>query len=182
LEERHLGAEIRPRAVDPEDLEASPAFRDDVVSTVLQAPRGDDRSLRPDPSREGQIADFLALQNQRDPEGLLVSEAAADHLAVAGLEDVEGQRRLREEDGMEREEGQPHGPDIPRGTISLRHFGWMSSRMTQMVRHPGQWTSRVVASPSSANLNVKNKGLLHFGQLKFRPPTVIRLPRTAGPS
>ncbi len=33
--------------------------------------------------------------------------------------------------------------------------------------------SRFIESPSSAILNVKNNGLLHFGQLKLRPPTVI---------
>ena len=49
--------------------------------------------------------------------------------------------------------------------------------MTQAVRQPGQLTSRFIASPSSANLNVKNSGLLHRGQLKFRPPTVIQMVR-----
>src|SRR2546430_9056227 len=49
----------------------------------------------------------------------------------------------------------------------------MSRATTQTVRHPGQWTSRFVESPSSASLNVKKRGLLHRGQLKFSPPTVI---------
>src|SRR5256885_10734828 len=49
----------------------------------------------------------------------------------------------------------------------------MSKATTQTVRHPGQWTSRFVESPSSERLNVTQRGLLHRGQLKFSPPTVI---------
>src|SRR3972149_10352148 len=49
----------------------------------------------------------------------------------------------------------------------------MSSPTAHAVRQPGQLTVRFMASPPSASLKVKKRGLLHFGQLKFSPPTVI---------
>src|SRR3989449_10148314 len=76
--------------------------------------------------------------------------------------------------------GRRTGCGHPAGGHKPDYFGRMSRPTTHAVRHPGQLTSRRIASPSSAILNVKNNGLLHRGQLKFKPPTVMRL--LEGPS
>src|SRR5881628_1765049 len=76
--------------------------------------------------------------------------------------------------------GRRTGCGHPAGGHKPAHFGRMSSPTTHAVRHPGQLTSRRIASPSSAILNVKKSGLLHRGQLKFKPPTVM--PLLEGPS
>src|SRR5712691_763416 len=76
--------------------------------------------------------------------------------------------------------GRRTGCGHPAGGHKPAHFGRMSSPTTHAVRHPGQLISRRIASPSSAILNVKKSGLLHRGQLKFKPPTVMRL--LEGPS
>src|SRR5712691_8919821 len=76
--------------------------------------------------------------------------------------------------------GRRTGCGHPAGGHKAAYFGRMSSPTTHAVRHPGQLTSRRIASPSSAILNVKKSGLLHRGQLKFKPPTVMRL--LEGPS
>src|SRR5881628_432171 len=76
--------------------------------------------------------------------------------------------------------GRRTGCGHPAGGHKPAYFGRISSPTTHAVRHPGQLTSRRIASPSSAILNVKKSGLLHRGQLKFKPPTVMRL--LEGPS
>ena len=60
-------------------------------------------------------ADLVAIEDQGNPKGLIVLEAASDHLSVSRLEHVQGQRGLGKEDRMEREKGKTHGSRPSRG-------------------------------------------------------------------
>jgi len=124
VEELDLGAEVGARSIDRDDPEASPPLRHDVVSSILRSLGGDDGRFRADLSGDGLASDLFALQDQHDAERFVVCEAAADHFTVSRFENLECERRLREQDGMQREQSESHaGPAIPREGISLRYFG-----------------------------------------------------------
>src|SRR3972149_2462435 len=67
------------------------------------------------------------LEDQDDPEGVVVLEAAPDHLPVPRLEDVEGDRGAREQDRLEGEQGEPHDPREP-ARDHKACFTWAGSR------------------------------------------------------
>jgi hypothetical protein len=60
-------------------------------------------------------ADLVAIEDQGNPERLIVLEAASDHLPISRLEHVQRQRGLRKQDRMEREEGETHARQPFRG-------------------------------------------------------------------
>src|SRR5438132_1584493 len=59
--------------------------------------------------------DRAAIEDQGNPERLIVLEAASDHLSVSRLEHVQRQRGLRKQDRMEREERDTHARQPSRG-------------------------------------------------------------------
>src|SRR5438309_2042181 len=124
VEELDLGPEVGARCIDRDDPEAPTPLRHDVVTSILGSLRSDDGRFRADLSGDRLASDLLALQDQHDAERFVVCEAATDHFAVSRFENLECERRLRKQDGMQREQREPHaGPAIPREGISLRHFG-----------------------------------------------------------
>src|SRR6266702_3796836 len=143
-----IGPQVRAALVERSDREAPLALHDDVVLAVRVSLTRNDCGLGADPAR---------YRVSNTCNGNVVSGNRTVWSGKSG-----------------RRTGRSHSAAGHKGA----YFGRMSSATTQAVRHPGQFTSRRIASPSSANLNVKKSGLLHRGQLKFRPPTVMRVPRS----
>jgi len=103
-----IGPQVRAASVERPNREAPLAFHDDVVLAVRVSLTRDDCGFGADPARNRVSADLVAIEDQGNPERLIVLEAASDHLPVPRLEHVQRQRGLGKQDRMEREESETH--------------------------------------------------------------------------
>jgi len=84
------------------------ALHDDVVLAVSVSLARDDRGLGADPPGDRVTADLVPIEDEGDPESLIVLEASSNHFAVARLEHMQRQGGLGKQDRMEREERETH--------------------------------------------------------------------------
>jgi|GEM_PF-6379394 len=102
----HVPDKILLRFIDLSNPESPFAVDLNVHLAVVVVVDMDDSDGRADHIRVGDAADLRAVPNQDDAERSIVVEAVLDHRSVPFLEHVQLDRGVREQDGMQRKEGQ----------------------------------------------------------------------------
>ena len=98
--------EVGAAVVELADAEAALARDLDVHAAVVVGLDLGDAGDGADEIRLGGLANLGTVADEGDAEGAVGPQAIVDHPAVPVLEDVEAQRRVREEDGPQGEERQ----------------------------------------------------------------------------